>query len=149
MHTRMFPNSSFCCQLPLARTVQLRPDHLLLWTPRGNDPQIMHAPVPSVPLRSGRISLSPGRGQQSCLISGPGGRTVGGWPGLAGWGELRSGSLAGPSAICDTALLSSPSPLRLGVHRSGDPWELEANFPPSLVMGRPQVLPLIKVKRGA
>lgn len=41
------------------------------------------------------------------------------------------------------------SPLRLRVHHSGDPWELEANFPRSLVMERPQVLPLIKVKRGA
>lgn len=47
------------------------------------------------------------------------------------------------------APLSPPPPLRLRVHCSGDPWELEANFPRSLVMERPQVLPLIKVKCGA
>lgn len=57
---------------------------------------------------------------------------------------------AGSAAICAScALLPTPSPLRLRVHHSGDPWELEANFPPSLVRERPQVLPLIKVKRGA
>lgn len=57
---------------------------------------------------------------------------------------------AGSAAICAScALLPTPSPLRLRVHHSSDPWELEANFPPSLVRERPQVLPLIKVKRGA
>lgn len=75
-----------------------------------------------------------------------GGRRVGrvGWRGARKWQPGR------PSAIC-ASRSTSPSvpPLRLRVHHSGDPWELEANFPRSLVMERPQVLPLIKVKRGA
>lgn len=61
-------------------------------------------------------------------------------PGGGGRGHL-------PSAL--PTPLPSPSPLRLRVHHSGDPWESEANFPQSLVMERPQVLPLIKVRRGA
>lgn len=68
---------------------------------------------------------------------------------LGWWGALRGGSPAGPSAICcRVPPLPAPSSFRLRVHHSGDPWELEANFPRSLVMERPQVLPLIKVKRG-
>lgn len=80
--------------------------------------------------------------------AGPGGKSARGkWAwggGLGGGGQLSR-------AICHLCLPHSPppSPLRLRVHHSGDPWELEANFPRSLVMERPQVLPLIKVKRGA
>lgn len=94
--------------------------------------------------------LLPGKGDQGSLFhwgleerQGEGGPEGG--SGLAAqWGYLPSA----PPAPLPTPLPSS-SPLRLRVHRAGDPWELEANFPRSLVMERPQVLPLIKVKRGA
>lgn len=69
--------------------------------------------------------------------------------GRVGWRGAQEGHPAGPPAICVSAPLPAPSPLSLRVHHSGDPWELEANFPRSLVMERPQVLPLIKVKCGA
>lgn len=94
--------------------------------------------------------LLPGKGDQGSLFhwglegrQGEGG-LEGGSGVAAQWGHLPSV----PPAPLPTPL-PSLSPLRLRVHRSGDPWELEANFPRSLVMERPQVLPLIKVKRGA
>ena len=77
--------------------------------------------------------------------AGPRGKAVRGWA----VGE-HSGVAAQqdhlPSVGCPP--LPPPSSFRLRVHHSGDPWEFEANFPRSLVMERPQVLPLIKVKRG-
>lgn len=90
--------------------------------------------------------LIPGRGEQGSLF----------YPGLAGrQGEGGPQRGSGVATQCShlpsvpPTPLPPPSPLRLRVHRSGDPWELEANFPRSLVMERPQVLPLIKVRHGA
>lgn len=65
---------------------------------------------------------------------------------MVGWG---SGVAAQQGHLPSVPPLSALSPLCLRVRHSGDPRELEANFPQSLVMERPQVLSLIKVKRGA
>lgn len=67
---------------------------------------------------------------------------------VLGWGE-HSGLAAQQDHLPSVGCLPLPAPssFRLRVHHSGDPWELEANFPRSLAMERPQVLPLIKVKR--
>lgn len=82
---------------------------------------------------------------------------MGAWRAGGGGGAVEGGLERGSEVAAQQGHLPSvppaplppPSPLRLRVHHSGDPWELEANFPRSLVMERPQVLPLIKVKRGA
>lgn len=95
-------------------------------------------------------ALLPGRGEQGLLFHGRGG--VGGQAGVGAGGLERGSKVAaqqGHLPSVPPALLPRPSPLRLRVQHSGDPWELEANFPRSLVMERPQVLPLIKVKCGA
>lgn len=92
------------------------------------------------------LGLLPGTGEQGSLLHL-------GLEGRHGVGGLERGSGEATQrdhlSFVSPAPLPPPFPLRLRVHRSGDPWELEANFPRSLVMERPQVLPLIKVKCGA
>lgn len=133
-----------------------------LWPPARSSPAAAQAipsawtmttaaltPSPAVlpdPNRCLGSGLLPGRGEQGslfCRAWREGGKRL-------GWGGGDSGVAAQqdhlPSVGCPP--LPTPSSFRLRVHHSGDPWELEANFPRSLVMERPQVLPLIKVKRG-
>ena len=100
-------------------------------------------PHPDRCLGSGAL---PGRGEQGslfCRAQRESSERLG-----SGWGE-HSGLAAQQDHLPSVGCLPLPPPssFRLRVHHSGDPWELEANFPRSLAMERPQVLPLIKVKR--
>ena len=134
-----------------------------LWPPAGSSPAAAQAVPSAWTMTSAALTPSSavvphpncaGWGRASSLAeenkapfsAGPRGKAVRGWA----VGE-HSGVAAQqdhlPSVGCPP--LSPPSSFRLRVHHSGDPWEFEANFPRSLVMERPQVLPLIKVKRGA
>ena len=150
-----------CMCVPMC--VGSRTSHLpALWSPAGSSPAAAQAvpstwtmtaaaltpssavlPHPNRCLGSGAL---PGRGEQGslfCRAQRESSERLG-----LGWGE-HSGLAAQQDHLPSVGCLPLPAPssFRLRVHHSGDPWELEANFPRSLAMERPQVLPLIKVRR--